>query len=385
MTRTGIAIGALQALIVVGVIALALFLSNALRPDETQRRAEGTGAVTVQAVDVVHPAEEAFTPRLNLNGVVETRAQTSVSPQVSGMVIRVSPRFRTGATFKRGDLLFQIDPADFELAVERAAAEIAAARSDLMVLKADAEIAIREWRAQYPDREPTALAAREPQIAAAEARLKSAEAARKTAELALRRTTIRAPFDGRVLSTQLEVGEFVSPQTPVGQIYPIEAVEVAATMSDAQRQQLGAPVGQPVEIRAESMTGPLIGKIVRIDPQLAPRTRLTTIRISMEAGGSLSLGAFVDVFVEGETVENTLAIPATSFADGNTVWVVSGNKLATRTVERIAERGDRVIVPSFDVADGVVVVPPVNARDGLPVSTDSPAEEAGVRNVSLER
>lgn len=384
MTRSGIAIGLIQLAIVVGVIALAFFLSNAMRPEPTQRRTgEAPGAVA-QSVDILRPRPADYTPQLHLNGVVENRTQTAVSPQVSGNVVRVGEAFRSGASFERGDLFFQIDPDDFELSVERAKAEIAAAQSDLMVLEADAEIAIREWRALYPDEEPTDLAARKPQIAAAEARLKSAEAAMKSAELALRRTTVRAPFAGRVLSTQLEVGQFVSPQSPVGQVYPLDAVEVSATLSRQQWAQLGDPVGKPVDIVAGESGVALEGEIARIDPRLDPRTRLATLHASVEGGGKLTLGSFVDLTLSGETVENTLAIPASSFADTTAVWVVEAGALARRTVRRLGEAGDSVIVAAFDTGDGVVVLPPVNAAEGLAVSIGDTRETSGVRNVSVE-
>ena len=384
MTRAGIAIGAIQTIVVVGVIALALILSNALRTEPAERSTTVT-AQTALPVTVVKPVTAPFTGQIVLNGVVEARTQASIAPQVSGNVTAVGSVFRSGARFQRGDLFFQIDPSDFELALEQADAEIAATASDLMLLEADAEIAIREWRELFPGEEPTDLAASRPQIAAAKARVRSAEASRKAAELALQRTTVRAPFDGRVLETQLEVGQYVTPQVGVGQIFPTDAVEVSAAVSSSELKRLGDVTGKTAQILTGASSEAMAGIVDRTDSSLDPRTRLATLRIKPADPDTLTLGDYATVRLEGETLDRTVILPASALVSRDSVWVVSAERLSSRQVEVVAERGDTIVAMAFDVADGVVSIPPVAAREGLPVTISGVTEGMGVRNVSVDR
>nr|MDJ0918380.1 biotin/lipoyl-binding protein [Woeseiaceae bacterium] len=168
--------GAFQLVFVVAVVGSAVMLSASLKPDERDIRPR---SVSEQVeVTVVQPVQTAFSPLVELNGVVEARTITSIIPQVEGRVIEVAPGFRPGAVVAKGDVLFRIDPADYELAVERTLADIEVARSELAQLEAEAAAEREIWQSTSPDRPIPDLRARVPQIAAAEARLHSGQAAR---------------------------------------------------------------------------------------------------------------------------------------------------------------------------------------------------------------
>ena len=184
--------GTAQLLFVVAVVGSAVMLSASLEPD--QRDIQARSEVERVAVSVVEASPIVYAPRISLNGVVESRTVTSIVPQVGGRVVEVSPSFRPGASVGRGEVLFAIEPNDYELAVDRTLAEIELARSELAQLRAEAAAEREVWESSFPGREIPDLIARRPQIAAAEARLHSAEAARDAAEIVLTRTIVRAPF-----------------------------------------------------------------------------------------------------------------------------------------------------------------------------------------------
>ena len=121
--------GALQLVFVVAVIGSAIVLSASLKPETSPTRPKV--AAERVPLTVVEPVPATYTSRVNLNGVVESRTVTSIIPQVSGLIVDVSPTFRTGARVDEGDVLFVIDPADYELAVDRTLAEIEVARSEV--------------------------------------------------------------------------------------------------------------------------------------------------------------------------------------------------------------------------------------------------------------
>ena len=359
--------GALQLGFVVAVVGLALLLSVSLRPE-----ASGPGTATrsnVPAVTVVTPAATPFTPVIELNGVVQARTVTRIIPQVSGRIVQVASEFRPGASVSKGDLLFIIDPSDYRLAVERTLAEIAVARSDLARLEAEAAAEREIWQGQFPDRPIPDLIARVPQIAAAKARIQSGEAAQKTAELALSRTTVRTPFDARILETQLDVGQVVSGSAAVGSMFSIDSLEIAVPVSAEQRKLIGTVSGQDVSIIASaSSEGVIDGKLARASAALDERTRLGTLYVTADQPELLTAGEFVTVTIAGENMPDSYRVPAAALTSRDRLWVVEDGQLAGRTVEVLGREADMAVVRVFDDASGIVAIPPANARDGLTVS-----------------
>jgi RND family efflux transporter MFP subunit len=359
--------GALQAAFVVAVVGLALLLSISLRPNASGPAS--TGGSSIPAVTVVTPAATPFTPVIELNGVVQARTVTRIIPQVSGRIVKVAPRFRPGASVSKGDLLFVIDPSDYELAVERTLAETAIARSDLARLEAEAAAEREIWQGQFSDRPIPDLIARVPQIAAAKARIQSGEAARKSAELSLSRTTVRAPFDARILETQLDVGQVVSGNAAVGSMFSIDSLEIAAPVSAEQRKLIGAISGQDVSIIGSAASqGVIDGTLARASAALDERTRLGTLYVTADKPELLTAGEFVTVRINGEDMSDSYRVPAAALTSRDQLWVVEDGLLAERTVEVLGREADMAVVRVFDDASGVVAIPPANARNGLAVS-----------------
>lgn len=373
----GWVIGLIQLVFVIGVITVAIALTQVLKGNVSDRAPKiadlrGASEITVRIAEL---EIEDYTPTVRVNGTVQAAAEVSVSPQVSGEIKWVSSAFRAGADLQKGAKLFEIDREDYLLAVQRAESEIAAASSDLMQLEAEAAIAVEEWKELYPGQEVNDLAARVPQIEAAKARLASAEANKRTSELSLSRTRIYAPADARVLSSTLDVGQIVSPGQSVGRLVSLESIEMAVPISLEQLNLLTPIEGrnalyQRREMRAE----PKSARIARVDATLDSRTRLSNLYLAPDDRIGLRIGDFVDVSIAADTVENAVSLPASALMGQADVWVVDNGALAARRVVLLGEThsGAKVIVAPFDVADGVVEIPPVEATAGQKVGIREP-------------
>jgi len=369
--------GALQLAFVIGVVGLALLLSTSLRPDSSGPSSAARSIEPV--VSIVTPVATPYRPSVRLNGVVQARTVTRIIPQVSGRVVEVSAAFRPGASVSTDGVLFVIDPSDYELAVERTLAEIEAARSELTRLEAEAAAEREIWQGQFPERQIPDLIARVPQIAAAKARIQSGEAARRAAELSLSRTTVRAPFDARILETELDVGQVVGSSAAVGSMFSIDSLEIVVPVSAEERRLIG-PLGDQRVSTITPTAGAIQGKLVRAAAALDERTRLGTLYVATANPGLLTAGEFVTVEIEGKDTPDSYRIPAAALTSRDRLWVVEDGRLAGRTVEVLGREAEMAVVRVFDDADGVVSIPPANARDGMSVSPRGPDELASVGN-----
>jgi RND family efflux transporter MFP subunit len=367
--------GAFQLVFVIAVVGSAMLLSASLKPDTSAVRPAVTGNRI--SVTVVEPAQVEFKPSVKLNGVVKSRTMTSVIPQVAGRVVSVASDFRPGGNVGKGDVLFAIDPSDYELAVERTLADIEAARSELARLEAEGVAERQVWNHSYPNREIPELLARTPQIAAAKARIHSGDAARRAAELDLRRTVVRAPFDARVLETLLDVGQVVSSNAAVGSIFSTASLEIAVPVSSDELRRIGRIEGRSATIIPQ-VGRPITGVVVRKAASVDERTRLGTLFVASEDAETLTLGEFVAIEIAGAKTNSAYRLPATALTSRDQLWVVEGSQLVERRVEVLGRNTDSLVVSAFDTANGVVVIPPPDARAGLLVD---PAFETGLASV----
>ncbi len=371
--RGGWMIGLIQLVFVIGVIVAAIGLSRALQMQVTQSAPQiadmrGDDAISVRIADL---QTLTYAPSVRVNGTVQATAEVSVSPQVSGEIKRVSSEFRPGAEVKKGALLFEIDRADYVLAVQRAEAEIASAQSDLQQLEAEAALAVQEWEELFPGREVNELAARIPQIDAAKARLDSAIANKRTSELSLQRTRVYAPVDAHVMASSLDIGQIVSPGQVVGRLVALDSIELAVPVSLDQLAVLEPALGRTATFQRRGGDGrEQRAEIVRVDATLDARTRLSNLFMVPESQAGLRIGDFVDVVIQSDAVSGALKLPATALSGQSDLWVLEGNQLAKRTVTLIGEtdNGMSVIARPFNVANGVVALPPLEAEEGQTVT-----------------
>lgn len=371
--------GSFQLVFVIAVVGSAVLLSASLQPETSAIRPKA--AVSSVPVSIVEPVQIAFNPRVKLNGVVEARTVTSVIPQVAGRVVDVSPSFRPGATVSQGDVLFVIDPSDYELAIDRTLAEIEIARSELARLVAEGAAEREVWKSNYPERPIPDLIARVPQIAAAKARVYSGEAARAAARLDLERTVVRAPANARILETRLDVGQVVSSNAAVGSLFSTDSLEISVPVSADELRRIGPVEGRRALIAPP--TGPTIeGTVVRKAASLDERTRLGTLFIASENAAELTLGEFVAIEIDGIPTDNAYRLPPAALTSRDKLWVVDDGQLVERRVEILGRESDMLIVSAFDSADGVVAIPPADVRAGLQVEPVPGTKLASSRRVA---
>ena len=170
--------------------------------------------VTVQTADRIDIPIEVLA-----KGTVVSARTVQIAPQVSGKVTERHPSLEVGGLLKEGDALLAIEKEDYLLAIQVQEARVAKARMALEVERSRKRVAEKEWELLSGDMELSEegrnLALRNPQLQSAKAELKAARAALGQARLALERTTIPAPFDGLVMQANGEIGQQVSPATPV--------------------------------------------------------------------------------------------------------------------------------------------------------------------------
>jgi len=192
-------------------------------------------------VRVVEVFPERFRFRVRTFGSVAPRSESELVPQVSGEVVWTSPALVPGGFFEQGEPLLRIDPRDYELEVRSANAALARADSEFQ----RARVELRRQRRLAG--ESVASQARiddaENAYRVAEAALLEAQARLERAERDLTRTELGAPYEGRVRSEEVDVGQFVSRGQAVARLYAVDYAEVRLPVPDRDLRYLDLPLG----------------------------------------------------------------------------------------------------------------------------------------------
>jgi RND family efflux transporter MFP subunit len=333
-------------------------------------------------VEVIDATPQTLRPDIASQGTVAPRREISLVSQVSGKVVAVAEAYADGSFFRQGDQLIQLEDSDYQFAVIRAQAQVAKAEELVAMEQGRSRQAKREWR-DLGDNSANALFLRAPQLASAKASLESARADLAKAKLDLRRTAITTPFQGRIRQTHVNLGQYITPGTPIAKIYSTDVVEVRLPLSDRQAALIDLPVNfedaqtasYPEVVLRRSVGGKTYkwqGKIVRTEASIDIQSRMTYAVAEVQNPFKtdpnsdrppLSIGLFVEAEIAGRQMDNAIELPKRIIYRGNEVLVLNdNNEVSFARLTVVQSDTNSVVTNSF--APGTRIV---GTRIALPV------------------
>ena len=317
-------------------------------------------------------------------GTVEPVTITRAASEVEGTVIAVSPDYEVGGNFKAGDVLLEIDPADFKAALAQAEASLADARLQLAQEEARAEQEERDWeRIARPGQTPNDLVRRIPQLASARAKVVAMEASVDLAMRDLERTKLKAPYDGRIRQKIVDLGTRVGKAAPLAEFYATDILEVRLPVprQDAAFFDLR---GQEITLKesgGQQRTWKAVVDRTEGEIQRANRSIIVVARIDGMAEDAPLPGQFVHTEIEGRTIPHVVRVPRRAFAKTDRVMVVGdGHTVTTRQVKPIrTEKDDVLVSEGLENGEQLCVTALVAVIEGMEVkvvSRDGEAVEA---------
>jgi membrane fusion protein, multidrug efflux system len=350
--------------------------------------AQGTAHVSTI---VVQPQNVVLTTELP--GRTSAMLVADVRPQVTGIL--QARRFVEGSTVKAGEVLYQIDPATYQAALDSAAAALAKAEANQNTARLKAErygelIAIRAVSQQDADDAAAALLQANADVA-------SARAALKTARIDLDYTRVTSPIAGRIGKSAVTPGALVTAnQTNVlATVQQLDPMYVDVTQSSNMVLKLkraiaqGKVAGGTAKVKLVFEDGtvyPLEGRLQFSDVSVDTNTGAVTLRaVFPNPNGELLPGLYVRAVIEEGTVQQALLVPqraVTRDATGKPQAYVVGKdgKLQQRELHTERAIGDRWLVTSgLQPGDALVVSGQQKAQPGALVQA-MPAQSTPARS-----
>ena len=362
----------LQLLIPIIVIVLGYGVYKLLITNPPKENIKNTNSVKQRRelkTRVIELQKENYQTTVQANGIIKAHNEIILTSQVSGRVIKIDPQFEDGAFFKKDAMLLELEEADFLTSVASAKANLAQAEAAHAQEKARSEQARLNWEDLGYDEEPNELVLRLPQLREAIARVNSAETLLAQAERNLKRSKIKAPFDGRVIQRSVGVSQAISATTMLGRIFSVDYAEVRLPINSTYMRNLELPENPEDEPLKITLTDALNDENSNTWQAVIVRTEGTIDQNSLElfaiaripdpfginSGTSpLRIGQPVSAMIPGKVLENVFKIPRRAVRRLKMIYLIDPNTFTIQgiTIDPVSENEDYVFIYDQSIKDG---------------------------------
>jgi RND family efflux transporter MFP subunit len=370
---------------------------------EGERKRGQSGPKEVREVELVAVEQRPIEQAVEVSGTLAPDEEVTVAVKVAGRLQSIAVDL--ASPVKRDQPIAEVEPADYRLRVEQAAAALAQARAQLglpprggeqgfdaentaivrqaqaTMKHAQAELARAKVMEKSGLTSQASLEALEAQAirsetavqaALEEVRIRQATMRQRQSELSLAQkqlqdTVLRAPLDGIVQARLATAGEYLAVGAPVVRIVRIDPLRLRVAIPEREAHSVAA--GQSVQVRVDGTPQSYTGLVSRIAPSLEQESRSLLVEADVKNPGALRPGSFAHARIVVGT-EPVLALPKTAvvvFAGLYKVLLVQEGKAVEKVVTPGRTEGEWTEIVSGLKRGEQVVVKPGSLQQGQPV------------------
>lgn len=359
-------------------IALALLVLGCKKGEEAKGEGPGAKGKTMSfPVEVVPVASERVEYTVTAVGSVDAFERVQLVARVAGAVEHV--RFKEGDTVKKGQVLVEIDPARYTVAVRAAKASLEKA----MAAKADADTGLArredagaENAGVFSNEEVSTWRTR---ARSSNAQVAEAQAALDTASINLRDAFVKAPIEGKIQSRTVQTGQYVQPGTVLATILQRDPLLLRFQVPEIEAPRIKQGMLAHFEVRSDERR--FKAAISYVSDAADSGTRMVSVTAEIDAAvrDELRPGAFAEVSVPVGENPAAPVIPQSAVRPSEKGFLafVIENGAANERVLSLGLRTEdgRVEVKSGLKAGEMLVVRGAEAlREGVPVRVVPPGQ-----------
>ena len=378
-----------QLILIIALIAGAVALGSYLIKTKPEPR-KRVRQPTIPVVEITTPQLQTYIQRISSSGSVETNQSTNIISEVSGKVTSIDRVFQEGNYFKKGQQLLTVDNTNYKNAIIIAGAEISQRELEIKTEQNLADLAVREARILGNNRTLGEMASRRPQITAALASLEASRVRLQQARDDLSKTRIKTPYQGRVMSRAVNIGQYITPGTQLGQVYSTDYVEVRLPLSLTEYEQLNLPESYSNQ-KVDTSKLPEVsfsanfgvtkytwkGRVSRVSASMDARTRQISViariddpfKKSSTGAPPVKIGQFLEAEIIGSKLGNVYIIPASATRQNREVMLYDEGSVRILPITVLATENDKLIVHADSIPPNskLIITPMPSAKSGMTV------------------
>lgn len=289
---------------------------------------------------------------LEISGAIEANESVVLRSEVSGLVTGIF--FKEGSTVSKGSTLVKVNDRDIQAQLEDALTK--------QKLSSTNESRAKQLLAKG------AISQEEYDIALAD--LKSLQAQSQLIRAQLAKTTIRAPFSGRVGLRSISEGTYLTPNTVIANVVSTNPVKITFSIPEKYAGQV--KIGSEISFTTDGSAKINIGKVYAIEPGINTATRTLQIRaLAPNENQSLLPGAFATIKLALNSVEDAILVPNEAIVPvlkGKMVYIQKNGKAEEVMVQAGTRTDENIVITSgLKIGDTVLTSGSMSLKKGSPV------------------
>lgn len=335
-----------------------------------QSRPSGPRGRPAAAVSLATAAVADMPVTVTALGTVQPLVTATVRTQLSGVLFKLL--FQDGQMVQQGQVLAQIDPRPYELALTQAKAGLA--RDTAQLTAAQHDLKRYETLLRQNSIAPQQADDQRATVHQLQGTVAADQAAIATAQLNLAYTRITSPITGRAGIRQVDIGNYLTPSDTNGIVVvtQLDPIDVSFSLPQAQLSEIGTTAGSgaglPVQVRDQDNNKLLAtGTFLTLDNQVDVSTGTVLAKARFDNHtDALFPNQFVNVSVQVTTLHQVVTVPVSAIRHGEPgdfVFVAKPDNTVKLTPVKTGPGTDDVIAVLSGLQAGATVV--TEGADGL--------------------
>lgn len=332
------------------VLSASLLLSACGSAEENQGMSDARPPMAVQ-VHVLEPS--VLDNAIITTGTLMANEEVDLVSELAGRIIEIG--FIEGGNVSKGQVLLRINDDELQAQLRKAEADLKLAKDD-------------------SDRKEQLLAVSgisQEQFDASQAQLAGLQAEADELRVRIAKSTIRAPFNGKVGLRSVSEGGYLASNAMIAKLQQVDPIKIEFAVPERYGRMM-IP-GTMISFTLEGDTATYKGEVYAVDPSVDAATRSVKVRArSTNEKGLLLPGSFAKVDVRLERISDALVVPAEALIpdiQGQKVLVIKNGLVASLRVQTGIRSATSVQLTSgVQAGDSVLVTGLLAVREGMPVS-----------------
>lgn len=319
----------IYALLVIAFVSFIAYrvVSNKNKTEESKKFGDKKAPVAVNGI-VLKTAT--FDNTLSLTGSIEANEQIEIRSEVSGIVEGIY--FQEGSNVSKGQVLFKVN--DLEL------------KAQLRQASTKEGLTAENQRRSKLLLEKEAISQEEFDVSRADNA--SAQAQSQLIRAQIAKTSVKAPFSGKIGLRSISPGTYITPSILVAKLVNTGKLKITFSIPEKYASQVKS--GSKIDFKVSGSTKVYSAKIYAIEPEVEIATRTLQVRaIADNSDGKLFPGTFADIQLSLNLIKDAIVVPSESIIpikDGKKVFIFNNGKAKEVMVDATTRTDASILILS---------------------------------------
>lgn len=337
--------------IAAGLVLSGSMLLTSCGNDEEAVNDVGARPPMAVQVHVLEPA--ALDNAIITTGTLMANEEVDLVSELAGRITEIG--FAEGGKVSKGQVLLRINDDELQAQLRKVSANMQLATEDVGRKERLLEV----------------KGISQEQFDGARANQASLQAEADELRARISKSTVRAPFNGKVGLRSVSEGGYVSNNAIIAKLQQVDPIKIEFAVPERYGRMMTP--GTIIDFTLEGDTATYKGEVYAADPSVDAATRSVRVRArSANENGLLLPGSFAKVEVRLERMDNALVVPAEALVpdiQGQKVLLIRQGKVSSQRVQTGIRTGNKVqLTTGVQAGDSVLITGLLAVREGMPVS-----------------